>query len=275
MAKQNCNSKDNKNGSNPKRSLFKDERIRFTIGLFTILLSFYITIAFVSYLFMWKADQSFQWQSIFSSSATRVDNWGGKVGASIAAQFLNKWFGISSFVVPFLVGIIGLRFLKIKLFHFKRTLFKSIIGMILLSLVLGFLFNTTGGYLGSGLGGAHGVFITDWMNAFIGKAGTAFLLFVLSIAFLIYLNENFLHWLKKIYFILLGSIKEMFSKNETKESDRNDQTNEIDEPLDLSNEKTALDDQEQFVVSTMGTDTTDKPIDFSDFDEEPIEQNEI
>ncbi|HPF93447.1 MAG TPA: DNA translocase FtsK [Tenuifilaceae bacterium] len=172
--------------------------MRFTIGLFTVLLALYLAIAFFSYMFTWKADQSFEWQSIFSSASVRVDNIAGKVGASFAAQFMNRWFGLSSFAIPFVVLIAGLRLLKIRLLPLRRTFYRSLVGMILLSLVLGYLFEDARGYLGSGLGGAHGLYVSSWLNAFIGKAGTAFLLIVLSIAYAIYLNEQFLHWIKGV-----------------------------------------------------------------------------
>jgi len=149
-------------------------------------------------MFTWKVDQSFEWQSIFSSASVRVDNIAGKVGASFAAQFMNRWFGLSSFAIPFVVLIAGLRLLKIRLLPLRRTFYRSLVGMILLSLVLGYLFEDARGYLGSGLGGAHGLYVSSWLNAFIGKAGTAFLLIVLSIAYAIYLNEQFLHWIKGV-----------------------------------------------------------------------------
>ena len=196
MAKQ--NDRKTSNDKKVKKSIFKDERIRFTIGLFTVLLALYLAIAFFSYMFTWKVDQSFEWQSIFSSASVRVDNIAGKVGASFAAQFMNRWFGLSSFAIPFVVLIAGLRLLKIRLLPLRRTFYRSLVGMILLSLVLGYLFEDARGYLGSGLGGAHGLYVSSWLNAFIGKAGTAFLFIVLSIAYAIYLNEQFLHWIKGV-----------------------------------------------------------------------------
>lgn len=77
MAKQNDKTTDKPKESNPepelqKKSFFKDERVRFTAGVFIVFLGIYLTIAFVSYLFTWQADQSFEWQNIFSGSAVRV-----------------------------------------------------------------------------------------------------------------------------------------------------------------------------------------------------------
>ena len=229
MAKTNGNGKDNKKSKGEKKNFFKDERVRFTLGLFTLLFALYLVIAFVSYLFVWKSDQSFEWQSIFSSSAVRVDNWGGKVGASFASQFLNRWFGISSFILPFLVGLAGFRFLKVRLLPLRKTIFKGIVGMVLLSLVLGFLFESAGGFLGSGLGGGHGIFITEWLNALIGKAGTAFLLILLSMAYLIYLNSNVLYWLKRLYFATVQAISSK-SDVEDLEDDLDDATTKVNLP---------------------------------------------
>jgi len=189
-----------------KKSFFKDERVRFTVGVFTVFFAVYLAIAFISYLFTWQTDQSFEWQNIFSGSDTRVQNWTGKIGASFSVQFMNRWFGISSLSIPFIVGLLGLRFLKLRPLPFRRTTFKLIIGTVLLSLVLGFLFRTTGGFLGSGLGGAHGLFITNWISALIGKVGTAFLLLVFCIAYSIYVFPDSLHWFNRI----IGEITLLF-----------------------------------------------------------------
>jgi S-DNA-T family DNA segregation ATPase FtsK/SpoIIIE len=198
MAKQEEKPKDIK--AEPEiqnKSFFKDERVRFTAGVFTVFLAVYLTIAFLSYLFTWQADQSFEWQNIFSGSDTRVENWTGKIGASFSVQFMNRWFGISSFSIPFIIGLLGLRLLKTRPLPFRKTTFKLLIGTVLLSLVLGFIFRTTGGFLGSGLGGAHGLFITNWISALVGKIGTAFLLSLLCIAYTIYVFPNSLHWFNK------------------------------------------------------------------------------
>ncbi len=206
------------NGKEKKKGFLKDERLRFTLGLFVLLFSLYLTIAFVSYLFVWKSDQSFEWQSVLSSSSIRVDNWAGKVGASFSSQFLNRWFGISSFALPFIFGVIGLRLLKIRVLPLRKTVYRAIIAMVLLSLTLGFLFQDTNGYLGSGLGGAHGLFVTQWLNAFIGKAGTAFLLITAILGFLVYVNSHFLYLIKRAYHEVVLFLHNTFARSEQSES---------------------------------------------------------
>jgi len=213
MAKQNEKSTEKPKESNPEpelhnKSFIKDERVRFTLGLFIVFLGIYLIIAFISYLFTWQADQSFEWQDIFSGD--NAENWTGRVGASFARQFMNRWFGISSISIPFIILLIGLRLLKIRPLPFRKTTFKLLIGTVLLSLVLGFTFRTTGGFLGSGLGGAHGLFVSDWITSFIGKVGTSFLLLVLVIAYSIYIYPNSYHWYNR----LIGEIIILFKRKE-------------------------------------------------------------
>lgn len=207
MAKKNGNNSNS--GVKKKGNLLSDERIRFTLGFFTILFALYLIIAFVSYLFKWQVDQSFEWQSIFSSTSVRVENWAGKVGASFASQFLNRWFGLASFTIPFLVGLGGFRLLKIRLLPLRKTFFRGLVGMLILSMVLGFLFENAGGYLGSGLGGAHGLFITQWLNAFIGRTGTAFLLLVLVVSYLFFVSDKFVLFAKRTARQVIDVLKAM------------------------------------------------------------------
>jgi S-DNA-T family DNA segregation ATPase FtsK/SpoIIIE len=213
MAKKTNDSDDKKTGGEPretKKSFIKDDRVRFTLGIFTVFFALYLTIAFVSYLFTWQADQSFEWQNIFSGSGVRVQNWTGKVGASFAVQFMHRWFGISSFLVPIIIGLYGLRLLKIRTGNLNKTTFKLLLGTILISLVLGFLFRTCGGFMGSGLGGAHGLFISDWVSSFIGKVGTAFLLLLLAVAYTIYVKPSSLYWFDR----LVWDFAQLFKRKE-------------------------------------------------------------
>lgn len=194
----------------PKTSFFKDERVRFTIGVFVVFFSIYLAVAFISYLFTWKVDQSFEWQTVFSDSSIIVDNWAGKIGALFASQFINHWFGLPSLVFPFIIFLFGINLFNIRLMPLWKTTFKYTLGVLVFSLTLGFLFGAAGGFLGSGLGGAHGLFVSQWLNAFIGKVGTAFLVLLLVLAYLIYVNKNTLYWLDRFFYFVLTYIISLF-----------------------------------------------------------------
>mgnify|MGYP006286789669 CR=1 FL=1 len=167
-----------------------DDRLRIILGILSIFLAIYLLLAFISYFFTWKIDQSFEWERVFSSAQITVENWSGKTGAYLASLFINKSFGLASFVVPFLLLIIGFRLFKVKLVPLKKTIRYSLIGGILLSLILGYILGNMDGYLGSGLGGAHGYIMAQWLNALVGKVGTAFILVLFTATFIIFSFAN-------------------------------------------------------------------------------------
>jgi len=214
------NKKTQVKGDKGKKRMLQDERVRFTLGFFVLLFALYLTLAFVSFLFSWKVDQSFEWQSVFSNATIRADNWAGKVGATFASQFMNRWFGVASFIVPFLIGIGGLRLLKLRVLPLRKTILRGLVGMLILSLILGYLFDETGGYLGSGLGGQHGLFISRWLNAFIGKTGTAFLLIILSFSYLFFISDKFVVKVKSLVRGVIESVKRSRTLHHSKDTER-------------------------------------------------------
>lgn len=186
--------KNSKKGNRLVR-FFRDDRTKLVIGLTIIVFALFLSLAFISYLFTWKIDQSFEWSRIFSSAEIKVENWSGKTGAWFAHLFMDKWFGIASFSIPFLLLITGLRLLNLKLVPLWKTIKITLVATILASVTLGYIFKDTGGFLGSGLGGNHGFVVSTWLNAFIGRIGTAFLLIVMIIAFLLFSFNTSFNWI--------------------------------------------------------------------------------
>ena len=65
-------------------STLKDERTHKIFGLFLILVSVFLLIAFSSFFFTWKNDQNLvsgSWIDLFRYSDYKVENWLGKMGA--------------------------------------------------------------------------------------------------------------------------------------------------------------------------------------------------
>jgi len=191
---------------------FRDERVRITIGSFLILLSLYCGIAFVSYLFTWKADQDFLWEKVFSGSEISVDNNAGKLGAWVSTIFMNYWFGLAGFLFPFMLFVLGISLFRVNLFKTWRTIKISLAGIILMSVSLGYIFGKHNEFLGSGPGGGHGFFISQWLNASLGKTGTGFLLLLLVFGFFVFAYNSTVPILKNL-------IQKFFSKREEKTED--------------------------------------------------------
>jgi len=210
---------------------FRDDRTKLVIGLSIIVFALFLSLAFISYLFTWKIDQSFEWSKIFSSADIQVENWSGKTGAWFAHLFMDRWFGIASFSVPFLLLIVGLRLLNLKLLPLWKTIKVTIVATILISVTFGYLFNDSGGFLGSGVGGNHGFVVSSWLNAFIGRIGTAFLLFVAIIAFLLFSFNTSFNWLR-------------FRKKEEKDEDTPDEKSMVGVVSVADPENEVIDDLE-------------------------------
>ncbi len=213
-------SKQNKNTKVPKGSTVKNNdsvfkslnaisfserqrKILKIIGLFLILISFLFAIAFISYLFTWKEDQSYiattngGWNTLLSTSEELhnnltdgpvVENKLGKLGALLANQFIFEWFGVASFLFVLLFFILGYKFLYRKsLLPIWKTLLYSLIGIIFISVTLGFIQD----YIEDTphiLEGKFGYWTNQLLNGQIGKYGVAGLLIFayLSALILIY-----------------------------------------------------------------------------------------
>ncbi|HEC41201.1 MAG TPA: DNA translocase FtsK [Bacteroides sp.] len=183
-----------------KRFAFlSDERFKLTLGIFFILFALYLYLTFISYFFTWKTDHSFEWSRVFSGPELLVENWGGKFGAFLANKFINHWFGLASFLLPVILLVGGLRLINIRTFRIGKTIRNCLLGTILLSVVLSFLFGDAGGLLGSGPGGSHGYFLSVWISSVIGKTGTAFLLAVFAFAFILFSFDSALDRLIRLF----------------------------------------------------------------------------
>jgi len=128
----------------------------------------------------------------------QVENWGGKLGAYLANLLINRWFGIASFGFPVITIIIGFLFLNIKILPLGKTLRTGLIGIIIFSVMFGFILGDANGYLGSGPGGNHGYFISIWLSSVLGTTGTALFLIVVFSVFVFFSYSNSLTWLRSL-----------------------------------------------------------------------------
>ena len=156
-----------------------DSRVRKAAGLFMVLLSVFLLLSFVSYLFSWKADdalldgRSFNW-ALLTDSSIEVDNMMGRIGAILAHFFIKHGFGIASFAFVLILFVAGIRILSgFRILPVKRTIANAVFLLVWFSVFFGYL-------IGSGdlliLGGIFGYEGALWLNGLLGKAGTAILL---------------------------------------------------------------------------------------------------
>ncbi len=203
---------------------FKDEKFKITFGSFLILLAIYMVLAFISYFFNWQTDQDFTWAKIFSGPDIIVENHAGKIGAWMSALLLNRWFGLASFSIPVYLILLGIKMLGIEIQATRKIIFNLTIATILFSVLLSFTFPSKVSFLGSGPGGAHGFFLNQWLRSTLGTAGTAFLLIILFLSYVLYSFNNSL----KLFSFKQSKSEEYDPEMEIKNSDEAKLASKID-----------------------------------------------
>jgi S-DNA-T family DNA segregation ATPase FtsK/SpoIIIE len=171
----------------PLKTLVKDERTHKITGAVLILLAFFLFVAFISYLFTWKSDQASVFNKglspLFSSDPGKIHNLLGSLGAVVSHFFFYYGFGIASFFLCtfFFVSGANLLFSK-KYFSLWRNTKYVIAGLVFFSVALAFVL----GNENFSWGGGFGQNISEFLKRAIGTLGTAALLSVAGLAFIIW-----------------------------------------------------------------------------------------
>ncbi len=168
------------------KELAKDERTHKILGVVSLLLALFLLIAFASYLFTWKVDQDkvFKGASIlFPADGVKSANLMGNLGAYVSHQFFYNGFGLASFQFCSLFFVIGANALfGRRIFSIGRNIRYLLVGIIYFSVALAFI--TSGSSFP--WGGEVGKIISNWLSVTLGSVGTAALLLVGGIAYIIW-----------------------------------------------------------------------------------------
>lgn len=163
-----------------------DTRIKVVVGLLFLFIALFAGIAMISFIFTWQADQSFLDQAgseTIIDPDIRVENWAGKAGAILSNLLIYKWFGIPSLAFVFLLVLLGFQLIGTKLMSFWRTTKYTFLLIIWSSITLSMAFGENI-FL---LGGGHGKYISEWLSAFLGEAGTIAFLILTGLVLLVFL----------------------------------------------------------------------------------------
>lgn len=176
------------------KKLAKDERTWKIIGTVSLLVSIFLFIAFVSYLFTWDDDQSQVLNRgvsfLFDNDKENdVSNLLGRLGAYTSHNLIYNGFGLASFLFCTFFFVVGINLLfERKVFSIWRNLKYVTIGLLIVSISLSFLFS----FANFPYGGKVGDMISHWMIGLLGTIGTATLLIVVAACYLIWqFNPSF------------------------------------------------------------------------------------
>ncbi|MCC9167167.1 FtsK/SpoIIIE family DNA translocase [Pontibacter harenae] len=177
----------------------KDRRFKLFVGFSFLLLSFFLTIAFVSYLFTGPADQSVV-ESVdgtgLKESGQEAENWLGLFGAWVSHLFIYDLLGLGAFFIIPVVFFAGTRIV------FKRVAvsLSYVLGfcsfsMLWLSLTLGYVVYATDAIDKLGfLGGGIGIEAAIWLSSLIGWGAGPLLGFLLLVFIVGFFNITSMEW---------------------------------------------------------------------------------
>ncbi|HNP76242.1 MAG: DNA translocase FtsK 4TM domain-containing protein [Cyclobacteriaceae bacterium] len=186
-------SRGSKSKSKFSLDFFKDPRFHLALGFFLLITSLFFFVAFVSYLFTGKADQSVV-EGLTETGALEsgrdTDNWLGLAGAVTSHYFMFRWFGLSAFFLPPLIFLLGFRLaFKRELMSFFTAFTFSIFAGLWLSLLLGYLTHSiTGATEISFLSGGLGYELAYIADSLLGWGTFLFLVLALFIFIIYFFN---------------------------------------------------------------------------------------
>lgn len=174
------------------KKLAKDERTWKIIGTVSLLMAIFLFISFTSYFSTWKEDQSQIFNkgiSFLFDNDVKVANLLGRLGAYASHGLILEGFGLASFLFCCFFFVVGINLLTSrKVFSIWRNMRYVTVGLLIASVVLSFLFSS----LDFPFGGSVGDMISSWLKAFLGMVGTACLLLVVGVSYLIWqFNPSF------------------------------------------------------------------------------------
>ncbi|WP_299557226.1 DNA translocase FtsK [Seonamhaeicola sp.] len=152
----------------PSFKLSSQQKLVF--GSFLVIFGVILCIAFISFFFTGETDQSTL--SNFSSREAKAENWLSKSGAWLSDFFIQRGFGVASFIFSGLIFLSGVYVLmNLPKARLRKHWFWGSLTVIWLSVFFGFFAETN-----DILGGTIGFEINTFLQDYLGKIGTSLLL---------------------------------------------------------------------------------------------------
>lgn len=263
------------------KNIFENDLFNFLFGVILFIIAVYLVIAFISYLTTGQADQSLvldlrpdEWLN----SKKEFQNSCGSLGALLSHFFIARCFGWAAFIIPLLVGLLGVKLMRaFQHFNLWKWFLSLAIIMIWCSVVFAkFLTPLTGDQVYNP-GGDHGQFISQWLENVIGAPGLSAVLLLVAILFLTYISSETItvirdllnpsRYLKKVKFVITNNEKKS-AANEQEESDgplitvAGDEEEEEPNIIDLTPDEVKSKQEKEVIVEEV------KPLTVSDTPEE-------
>ena len=243
-----------------EHDMTRQENIRFIVGAILSIVSAFILLALVSYLFTGAEDQKLFTDQGFEQYTAA--NWMGRYGSKAAHYLIEKWFGVPSILIPIFLLATSIRVMRIYKVRLHKWFLNCMILMIWLSVFAAFVVQPLFNKSFINFGGQIGLTEVSLIRQRIGTPGVLAILFITAVMYLAYLSDEAISILRKA----------LTSKATQSEDD--DDSTELDEskipPEQLISEEdfevTAATPEAPFEDKAADTATT---IEFSDTEPQP------
>ena len=244
---------------------------QWVFGFLALFISLYIFLSVLSYIFNWKTDQAIANLSFADSAGMEVVNRGGRLGAKLGEWLVADAFGVFGLLIPVVLMVLSLRLLRFKPVMFNKLVSICLMTMILGSVTLGYisLFGNGPGAFGTGLGGAHGRYIAEWLNSYLSY-GTALLLLVLIVFLAVYINRSTIALLNKVGQGVAGKTASMANNVTDYIQHQREARLLIDEDEDIEEDEFEEEEQDEEPAPIYVSPTRKPLLDYTEEDEEDI-----
>ena len=183
------------------KDIFLNERLKFFFGLVLLVLAIYMIFAFISYFTTGAADESLiedPRDGEVLNQNHEFANTCGSFGAYMSWYFIKRCFGLSAFMVPVFIFLLGIHLIKAYKVNLLKWFFSLMILMIWASVTFSKFLSPFFEDACYSPGGDHGLYICHYIENLIGTPGLTALLALVAIAFLTYLSAETVIIIRKI-----------------------------------------------------------------------------
>ena len=183
------------------KHIFNNEIIWIFLGLTIVGVAIYFSVSFVSYLSTGAEDQSMiedaRSGELMDQNITFA-NTCGKLGAYTGWYFIKRCFGLSAFMIPAFLILLGVHLVKAYRVNLLKWFMAMMVLMIWASVTFAKFLSPFFIDACYNPGGDHGLYICQWIENLVGTPGLTILLILTALAFLTYLSAETLFVIQKI-----------------------------------------------------------------------------
>ncbi len=248
-----------------EHDMTRQENIRFIVGAILSIVSAFILLALISYLFTGAEDQK-----LFTDQGSEqytAANWMGRYGSKAAHKMIENWFGVPSILIPIFLLATSIRVMKIYKVRLHKWFLNCMILMIWLSVFAAFAIQPLFKNSFINFGGQIGLTEVNLIRQRIGTPGVLATLFITAVMYLAYLSDEAISVLRK-------ALTSGGSKKDDEEGSDEEASSELDESR-IPAEQLISEEDFEVTVGKPDAPFSDKPadtattIEFSETDPAP------